>query len=82
MTMSLSPDRRFFVFNAVVSSAAFAFLIWLTLIQNGVAGLDVDLSFVPGVNASLNALSAVLPEDVNVLGVQRRRSRPRVDLRL
>ncbi|MEZ4324128.1 MAG: DUF420 domain-containing protein [Polyangiales bacterium] len=58
--MSLSPDRRFFVFNAVVSSAAFAFLIWLTLIQNGVAGLDVDLSFVPGVNASLNALSAVL----------------------
>ena len=58
--MSLSPDRRFYVFNALVSTAAFAFLIWLTLIQNGVAGLAVDLSFVPAVNAGLNALSAVL----------------------
>jgi putative membrane protein len=58
--MSLSPDRRFFVFNALVSTAAFAFLIWLTLIQNGVAGLEVDLSFVPAVNACLNALASVL----------------------
>ena len=58
--MSLSPDRRFYVFNALVSSAAFAFLIWLTLIQNGVAGLEVDLSFVPAVNAGLNALASVL----------------------
>ena len=58
--MSLSPDRRFYVFNALVSCAAFAFLIWLTLIQNGVAGLAVDLSFVPAVNAGLNALASVL----------------------
>jgi putative membrane protein len=58
--MSLSPDRRFFIFNAVVSTAAFAFLIWLTLIQNGVAGLQADLSFVPAVNAGLNTLSTLL----------------------
>ena len=58
--MTSSSDRRFFVFNALVSTAAFAFLIWLTLIQNGVAGVEADLSFVPAVNAGLNTLSTLL----------------------
>jgi putative membrane protein len=58
--MTTNPDRRFFIFNAIISTAAFAFLIWLTLIQNGVAGIEADLSFVPAVNAGLNALSTLL----------------------
>ena len=58
--MTSSSDRRFFVFNALVSTAAFAFLIWLTLSQNGVAGVEADLSFVPAVNAGLNTLSTLL----------------------
>jgi putative membrane protein len=52
-------DRRFFTFNAVVSTAALAFLAWLLLIPRGAEG-GYDLSFMPAVNASLNALAAVL----------------------
>jgi len=52
-------DRRFMVFNAVVSTLALAFLAWLLLVRRGVAG-QADLSFMPAVNASFNALSAVL----------------------
>ena len=55
-----TADRRFFVFNAIVSTAAIGFLVWLTMIQNGVAGVEVDLSFVPAVNAGLNAFAACL----------------------
>jgi len=54
-----SADRRFMWFNAVVSSAALAFLAWLLLIPHGARG-ETDLSFMPAVNASFNALSAVL----------------------
>jgi putative membrane protein len=56
---SSSTDRRFFVFNAVVSTVATAFLGWLLLLHGGTAG-SADLSFMPAVNASLNALAAVL----------------------
>jgi putative membrane protein len=58
-TLQQSTDRRFFAFNAVVSSAALAFLAWLLLVPRGVGG-DYDLSFMPAVNASFNALAAVL----------------------
>lgn len=52
--------RSFVVFNAFVSAAALAFLAWLLLLHGGVAGSSVDLSFMPAVNASFNATSAVL----------------------
>lgn len=54
-----ASDRSFFVFNAVLSSAALAFLAWLLLVRRG-GSVGVDLSFMPAVNASFNALAATL----------------------
>lgn len=53
-------DRRFMLFNAVVSSAALSFLAWLLLVPHAAIGGQTDLSFMPAVNASFNALSATL----------------------
>jgi putative membrane protein len=52
-------DRSFWLFNAVVSTAAVGFLGWLLLLRES-GGVDADLSFMPGVNATLNAASATL----------------------
>jgi len=52
-------DRSFWIFNALLSSAAVGFLAWLLLLREG-GGAHADLSFMPGVNASLNATSATL----------------------
>jgi putative membrane protein len=57
--MSGQSDRSFWVFNAVVSTAAIGFLGWLLLIREG-GGVNADLSFMPGINATLNATSATL----------------------
>jgi putative membrane protein len=57
--LSSADDRRFMLFNAVVSTLALAFLAWLLLLRNGVSG-GADLSFMPAVNACFNALSACL----------------------
>ena len=57
--MSAETDRSFWVFNASVSTAAVGFLGWLLLVRQG-GGVDADLSFMPGVNASLNATAAAL----------------------
>jgi putative membrane protein len=52
-------DRSFHVFNAVVSSAALSFLAYILIFREaGPSGLD--LSFLPAVNASLNATAALL----------------------
>jgi putative membrane protein len=50
-------DRRFFVCNAVLSSAALAFIAFILLRGSSAAG--PDLSFMPSVNAGFNALSAL-----------------------
>jgi putative membrane protein len=52
-------DRSFFIFNAVVSIGAVLFLGWLLVVREG-DGVNADLSFMPGVNAALNATSATL----------------------
>ena len=57
--LASTGDRRFMLFNAVVSTLALAFLAWLLLVRRGTAG-GQDLSFMPGVNACFNALSACL----------------------
>jgi putative membrane protein len=55
-----AADRRFFIFNAIVSVAALSFLSWLLLINTGASAGQWDLRFMPAVNASLNALAFVL----------------------
>lgn len=55
--MSPRSDRSFWIFNAVVSAAAVGFLGWLLLVREA-GGVHADLSFMPGVNAVLNATSA------------------------
>lgn len=57
--MESTLDRRFAAFNAVVSTAALAFLFWLLVIHEGISG-GADLRFMPAVNACLNATAAVL----------------------
>jgi putative membrane protein len=58
-TAGPTSDRRFFVFNAIVSTAALALLTWLLLIRRGEDG-GLDLSFMPAVNAGWNTLSTAL----------------------
>ncbi|MFT3710763.1 MAG: DUF420 domain-containing protein [Archangium sp.] len=58
-TASGPSDRSFFIFNAILSSAALAGLAWLLLAHRGVEG-GPDLRFMPMVNAMLNATSATL----------------------
>jgi putative membrane protein len=53
-------DRKFFVFNGVLSAAALGLLAWLLLVHGGMQGANVDLRFMPAVNAAFNATSAVL----------------------
>ena len=58
-TALASDDRRFMLLNAVVSALALSLLAWLLIFRQGVDS-GPDLSFMPAVNASLNALCAVL----------------------
>jgi putative membrane protein len=52
-------DRRFHVFNTIVSVAALGFLAWLLLLRES-SSVSADLSFMPAVNAGLNATAACL----------------------
>jgi putative membrane protein len=58
-SLSAPSDRRFMVFNAIVSTLALAFLAWLLLVPHGASG-GHELSFMPAVNACFNGLSACL----------------------
>lgn len=57
--MPKQSDRSFWIFNAAVSTAAVGFLGWLLLVREG-GGVNADLSFMPAVNASLNATAVAL----------------------
>lgn len=52
-------DRSFYVFVTVLSAAALGFLAFI-LLGRPASGAHIDVSFLPAVNASLNATSAVL----------------------
>lgn len=52
-------DRTFYVFNAVLSTAALSFLTWILVFGTG-AEVDADLGFLPAVNAGFNSLAAIL----------------------
>ncbi len=50
-------DRTFFTFNALLSAVAVAFIAFILLRGHGASG--PELGFLPAVNASFNALSAL-----------------------
>ncbi|XXV16308.1 DUF420 domain-containing protein [Sorangium sp. So ce1182] len=56
--LTRTSDRSFFVFNAVLSAAALAFLAYILIIRRGAGG--ADLRFMPPLNAALNATAATL----------------------
>lgn len=51
-------DRSFYVFNALFSSAALLFIGFILFRGGAVTDRETALSFMPGVNAVFNALSA------------------------
>lgn len=51
-----TSDRSFFIFNAVLSTGALAFLAYILLVRRGGGG--ADLRFLPSVNAALNGAAA------------------------
>jgi putative membrane protein len=57
--LSRISDRAFFAFNAALSTGALSFLAYLLLVRRG-AGGQLDLSFLPAVNAGFNATAAAL----------------------
>jgi putative membrane protein len=57
--LGANADRRFMLFNAVVSTLALAFLAWLLLVRRATSS-GQDLSFMPAINACFNGLSACL----------------------
>ncbi|HTN88831.1 MAG TPA: DUF420 domain-containing protein [Sorangium sp.] len=56
--LTRTSDRSFYVFNAVLSAAALAFLAYILIIRRGAGG--ADLRFMPPLNAALNATAATL----------------------
>lgn len=60
MDTAAGRDRAFFVFNALVSVAALSLLGWLLLVHGGLESPQLDLRFLPAVNACLNTTAAVL----------------------
>ena len=59
-TVSPSRDRTFFIFNGLVSVAALSLLTWLLLIHGGMKDAQVNLRFMPAVNAVFNTTATVL----------------------
>ena len=57
--ISDSSDRGFFAFTAVVSVVALAVIAWILMFRDAVPG-GADLSFMPAVNAGLNATSSLI----------------------
>ncbi len=52
-------DRSFYAFNAVVSSAALAFIAYILVFRQA-SPAGVDLRFLPAVNATLNGVATML----------------------
>lgn len=56
--MATPADRRFLLFNAVVSAGVLGLLSWLLVFRGATGGEGVDLRFLPALNACLNATAA------------------------
>lgn len=57
--LSLS-NRNFYLLNAIITTFALSFLIWLIFLRQGTSETNLAVSKLPAVNAALNAISAML----------------------
>ena len=57
-TVNPRADRTFFIFNAIVSTSAIAFIAFI-LFRDVAPAAGTDLSYLPAVNAACNALAAL-----------------------
>ncbi len=53
-------NRTFYFWNAIITTAALTFLIWLIYFRPGSSQSNLAVSMLPAVNAGLNACAAVL----------------------
>jgi len=58
-TETTLADRRFYVFSGILSLLIVGFLGWLLLLREPAPGGEIDVSFLPAVNASLNSLASL-----------------------
>lgn len=59
-TVDVKADRSFAIVNATVSTLALAFIAYILVLRDASPGGGIDLRFLPAVNASLNAMAALL----------------------
>jgi len=53
-------NKTFYLWNALVTTTALTFLIWLIYFREGSTGRPEAIALLPALNASLNSLSAIL----------------------
>ena len=53
-------NRNFYLLNALITTFAMSFLIWLIFLRHGTSEVNLAVSKLPAVNAALNAISAML----------------------
>jgi putative membrane protein len=58
--MNTITDRTFYIWNAIITLAAMSFLVWLIFFQEGSSEANLAASYLPGLNALLNATAACL----------------------
>jgi putative membrane protein len=58
--MADSSDRRFLLINAFISASALSFLTWLLFVHQGVENTQLNLRFLPPLNACFNGAAALL----------------------
>jgi len=58
--MNAKSNRGFYLLNAVVTTVALTFLIWLIYFREGSSNRNLAVSMLPAVNAGLNTLCAIL----------------------
>lgn len=54
-----AADRRFYAFGVALSLLILGFLAWLLILREPSPSGDLDVSFLPAVNASLNSLATL-----------------------
>jgi putative membrane protein len=52
-------DRRFYAFGAALTLVILGFLAWLLYLHEPTPGGDIDVSFLPAVNAGFNSLASL-----------------------